>query len=258
MSDMHGRFGWVEYMADDVPGAAAFYRALLGFETKDSGGGMDYHILHKADVGFGGMMKMPESAKAGGMTPCWLGYIMVDDIEASLDALKAAGGASYMPITDVPGMLKFTPVSDPHGAPFFLMQPMGSPPPDGMPKEGEEGTVGWRELMAGDLESDFAFYARLFGWTKTRDHDMGPMGPYRLFGVGGQAEVGGMMTKMAQTPRPFWNHYFNVADLDAACARATAAGGAIINGPIEVPGGQWIGHGVDPQGALFCLLANKH
>src|SRR5579863_6868323 len=102
MSDMHGTFGWIEYMADDVASAANFYAALLGFEIKDAGGGMDYNILHKGDVGYGGMMKIPAPAKAGGMTPCWLGYVMVDDIDASLKALQAAGGRSYMPITDVP------------------------------------------------------------------------------------------------------------------------------------------------------------
>lgn len=254
MSDMHGKFGWIDYMADDVGAAEKFYGAVLGFESRDAGGGMDYHILHKAGVDYGGLMKMPAVAKAGGMKPCWLGYVMVDDIDASLAAAKAAGGQSYTPIVDVPGMLKFIAISDPHGAPFYLMQPMGPPPPDGAPKDGSPGTVGWRELMAGDLENAFAFYSGLFGWKKTHVHDMGPMGAYQLWSAGGQE--GGMMNKMPQTPRPFWNYYFNVDGLDAATARVSAAGGTIVNGPMEVPGGQWVAQGIDTQSAFFALVAN--
>ena len=32
----------------------------------------------------------------------------------------------------------------------------------------------------------FDFYEKLFGWEKREDHDMGPMGVYRLFGRNGQ------------------------------------------------------------------------
>ena len=254
MSATQGQFGWVELMTEDVGAAAKFYGALLGFEARDAGGAMDYQILHKNGVGFGGMMKMPAVAKAGGMLPCWLGYVMVDDIETSLVAAKAAGGRSYTDIVTVPDMLRFIAVSDPHGAPFYLMQPMGSPPSEGMPKPGEQGTVGWRELLAGDLASDFAFYSGLFGWKKTEVHDMGPMGPYQLWAAGEQ--TGGMMTKPKESPRPLWNYYFNVDTLDAAVARAKDAGGKIVNGPMQVPGGQWVAQGFDPQGAFFCLVAN--
>jgi uncharacterized protein len=31
----------------------------------------------------------------------------------------------------------------------------------------------------------------------------------------------------------------------------------VINGPMEVPGGRWIINGLDPQGAMFALLAPK-
>ena len=31
------------------------------------------------------------------------------------------------------------------------------------------------------------------------------------------------------------------------------AGGKIVNGPMEVPGGDWIAQGIDPQGAMFAV-----
>ncbi|WP_395844225.1 VOC family protein [Cystobacter fuscus] len=50
-----------------------------------------------------------------------------------------------------------------------------------------------------------------------------------------------------------WMYYVTVEDLDAALARATAKGARVLNGPMEVPGGQRIVQLMDPQGAAFAL-----
>jgi predicted enzyme related to lactoylglutathione lyase len=34
-------------------------------------------------------------------------------------------------------------------------------------------------------------------------------------------------------------------------------GGQILNGPMQVPGGDWIIQGKDPQGAMFALVGQK-
>jgi predicted enzyme related to lactoylglutathione lyase len=69
--------------------------------------------------------------------------------------------------------------------------------------------------------------------------------------------MGGVMTKMPQSPVPFWLFYFNVTALDAAIARVKAAGGKLVNDPMQVPMGRWIAQCVDPQGAMFALIAPK-
>ena len=83
------------------------------------------------------------------------------------------------------------------------------------------------------------------------------MGTYQLFATGGGAPAGGMMTKPPSIPRPFWGYYFNVPAIDAAADRVKAAGGTILMGPHEVPGGQWIVQCKDPQDAYFALVARK-
>ena len=65
------------------------------------------------------------------------------------------------------------------------------------------------------------------------------------------------MTKMAHDPVPFWLFYFNVDAIDAAAARVGEAGGSVLRGATEVPGGQWIVHCADPQGAMFAMVAPK-
>ena len=42
--------------------------------------------------------------------------------------------------------------------------------------------------------------------------------------------------------------------LPLSWARSTAGGGAVLNGPMEVPGGAWIIQASDPQGAMFALI----
>jgi hypothetical protein len=96
----------------------------------------------------------------------------------------------------------------------------------------------------------------MFGWTKADAIDMGPMGTYQLFAAGGPP-IGGMMTKPPQVPAPFWGFYFNVPAIDAGAARIAAGGGKILNGPVQVPGGQWVVNAMDPQGAAFSLVASK-
>jgi hypothetical protein len=87
--------------------------------------------------------------------------------------------------------------------------------------------------------------------------DMGPpMGTYQIFAIGG-TPAGGMMNKPPQIPYPFWVYYFNVDGIDAAITRVQQAGGKILNGPMEVPGGSWIAQCRDPQGAMFAMVAPR-
>ena len=111
-------------------------------------------------------------------------------------------------------------------------------------------------LNVDDVEEAVAFYSTLFGWTKAEHHDMGPMGIYQMFATGGET-IGGMMTKPPAVPAPCWLYYFNIDAIDAAASRVQAGGGAILNGPMEVPGGHWIVQCRDPQGAVFCLVAPR-
>jgi predicted enzyme related to lactoylglutathione lyase len=52
---------------------------------------------------------------------------------------------------------------------------------------------------------------------------------------------------------PSWNHYIRVADVDAAAGKITENGGKVIIGPMDVPGGDRIVMGMDPQGGMFAL-----
>lgn len=256
MSDHRGKFIWYDVMTTDMTAAEAFYTAVVGWKAAAAGmADRPYTVFSAGEAIIGGLMPLPPEAAAMGMPPCWTGYIAVDDVDADAARVTAAGGAVRRPPADIPGVGRFAVVADPTGAGFILFRGQGEAPPARTPMA--PGHIGWHELHAGDMETAFAFYAGLFGWTRTSDLDMGPMGTYRLFATGGSEAVGGMMTKPPQVPMPFWLFYFAVDAIDAAAARVTGAGGKVLNGPMEVPGGAWIIQCLDPQGAMFALVGPK-
>jgi hypothetical protein len=69
--------------------------------------------------------------------------------------------------------------------------------------------------------------------------------------------MGAIMRKPEQAPVSAWTHYFRVADIHSAKATVEAAGGTIMLAPMEVPGGDWIIQGSDPQGAFFALVGKN-
>ncbi|HXW20661.1 MAG TPA: VOC family protein [Roseiarcus sp.] len=256
MADSQGKFVWYELLTTDMAAAEKFYRGVLGWSAREAGApGMSYTLFSVGEVGAAGMLTLPKAAKDMGATPHWTGYIAVDDVDAYARKVTEAGGRIYAPATDIPSIGRFAAAGDPHGADFVIFKPlpgMRAPviAPDAV------GHAGWRELMAGDLETEFAFYSKLFGWTKGDAVDMGPMGRYQLFATGGTT-IGGMMTKPQSLPRPGWNYYFNVAGVNDSIAKVKAGGGKVVNGPHQVPGGSWIVQCLDPQGVMLALVSRN-
>jgi predicted enzyme related to lactoylglutathione lyase len=253
MSEHAGKFVWYEWMGADPGRAATFYGEVVGWNVVESGmAGFPYRIASTGDHGVAGLFATPPQAT--GAPPCWSGYVAVDDIDAAAQKLKAAGGHIMRPAWDIPNVGRAALVADPQGAAFLLFRPSGGQAPPA-PAPGTPGLVGWRELHAGDGKAAMEFYAGQFGWSEDRQHDMGPVGVYRIFKAGDQE--GGVMTKMPNGAGPCWLYYFNVEAADAASARVSANGGKVVNGPHQVPGGLYVTQCVDPEGALFGLVAAK-
>ena len=255
MSESQGKFVWYELATTDAAAAEAFYKSVVGWGAQDAGvPGSAYTLWTAGGTPVGGLMALTEEARSAGSRPGWRGYVAVADVDAGAAQVVKAGGTIRHAPEDIPGVGRFAVVADPQGVGFLLFRGNGEPPL--VPAPGTPGHVGWHELVTTDQEAAFAFYAGLFGWTKSEGLDMGPMGIYQLFAIGG-VPAGGMMTKPEAAPAPYWLYYINVDAIDAAVARITAGGGQIILGPMEVPGGSWIVNGLDPQGVLFAVVAPR-
>jgi predicted enzyme related to lactoylglutathione lyase len=256
---MASPFVWYDLMTTDLEGARRFYGDVLGWTARDAGMPNPYWLLLAGERPIGGAMQLTSEMISGGGRPSWMGHVGVDDVEASAAQVTALGGAIHRPPTDIPGVGRFAIAADPLGAIFSLFEPTAAyrasaPPP---PAPDAPGCPGWRELLSTDWEKAWDFYSALFGWTKDTAFDMGPMGLYQLFRTGGDAAEGGMFNKPPEIPAVFWLYYFNVSGCAAAAERVKAAGGKVMMGPHEVPGGSWIINCTDPQGAMFSLVSRQ-
>lgn len=253
MSQRQSNFVWYELLTNAAPAAKRFYAAVVGWEMEDVPVlDMTYTLLKAGDVQVGGILEMPQAAMADGVKPGWLGYVGVDDVDAMTEQVRQNRGSVHRPPTDIPNVGRFAVVTDRQGTPFYLFKPgrPGTPAPSTQP-----GQIGWRELHTTDWQDAFSFYGGLFGWTRDASHDMGPMGTYQLFAVNGE-QTGGMFNSPAVNAGPYWQFYFRVQSVTASAKRIAEAGGRVLNGPMQVPGGQWMVQGSDPEGTLFALLSS--
>jgi predicted enzyme related to lactoylglutathione lyase len=257
-------FIWYELMTPDPAGAARFYGAVVGWTiaaTRDPAAGeVDYRMIGRSDGGnAGGILALNADMLAGGARPAWLGYIHAPDVDAAIAAITADGGAVHMPATDLP-VGRIAMVSDPQGAAFYIMDPVPPPGMEGMESDvfsvDQPQRVRWNELATSDPDAAVAFYKKHFGWSQEGEMPMGELGAYRFI-QRGDVGLGAVMPLMEGYPAPMWNFYIGVDDIDRAHAAVTANGGTIMAEPMQVPGGEFVVNGVDPQGAAFGLVGPR-
>ena len=250
-----GRPVWYELMTTDTAAAETFYKNVVGWTTAPFDSSPNpYTVFSRAGkVGVGGLMPRPTGMN---MPPFWSMYVATPNFEDTVAHIKKLGGSEMSGVIDVPTVGRIQMVKDPQGAAFYVIQPL---PREERPETAPEiGEGSWHELMTTDAEAAMRFYTAVFGWQPSETMDMGPMGKYHMFNRP-HGMIGGMMNKppeLAHVP-PHWMIYFRVPDINAAADRIKSNGGQILNGPMEVPGGDWILNATDPQGAAFSLHAKK-
>jgi predicted enzyme related to lactoylglutathione lyase len=256
-----GDFIWYELMSPDPEGSKAFYDAVVGWNIGEAAPEFNgYRMIGRSDGKFaGGVLPLTAEMQQHGARPLWLGYIHVRDVDASSREIQQAGGKVLM-THDIPNVGRIAMVTDPQGAPFYVMKPI---PPANDPNGKSDvfsvdqpQRVRWNELSTSDPDAALDFYKRQFGWQQEGDMDMGEMGKYRFI-QSGPTTIGAIMRKRPQLPVSLWTYYIGVDDIDRAVAAIKDRGGRILNGPMEIPGGEFALNGMDPQGAAFGLVGPR-
>jgi len=110
----------------------------------------------------------------------------------------------------------------------------------------------WYELLTSDPVAATAFYSSLIGWTSEPWPD--PAMAYTIVSAP-SGSVGGVM---AQDPGkggpPAWTGVVEVPDADAAVARCRELGGAVLDGPFDIPNVGRYAVLADPTGAVFSIM----
>jgi hypothetical protein len=114
-------------------------------------------------------------------------------------------------------------------------------------------TVNWMEVNSPNSEEAFAFYSKIFGWTKS-EMDMGEMGKYTMLHDSEGNPFAGIMQMTSPEwdgVKPHWMIYFHTDNVDTSCQQVKEAGGKVCYEPFDIPGTGRIAICEDPHGAVF-------
>ena len=250
MVGFHGLPCWYELATSDLAGSQPFYTSVLGWTWTDAGmPGMTYMLASADKTMVAGSMQT-----APGQPPAWAIYFAVDSCDATVAAATALGAKVVAPPADIPNTGRFAVLIDPQGAAFAILQPL--PLADGSTGGGafDQKKIGhgnWHELITPDPAAALAFYGALFGWKVSQSMPMGPDMTYHIFARDG-LDIGGSFAMPGS--KPFWKPYFGIASAKTALTTVPAAGGKVLRGPDEVPGGAMTLQISDAQGITLALV----
>ena len=255
MANKHGEFIWYELLTPDSDASKAFYDSVVGWSIgAKPEGDMDYRMIQAPDGAVGGVMQLNADMIAGGAKPTWLGYFGVDDVDAAVASITAAGGQVHLPPFDIAGVGRIAMVTDPQGVPFYVMRGASDGTSTAYSRHGL-GHVSWNELLTPDDAAALAFYDKQLNIKKVGAMPMGAMGDYSFISNSEGGEAIGAVMKAPPGAPSAWNFYFRVSDIEAAKQRIEQSGGKVAHGPMEVPGGEMVLQASDPHGARFGLVA---
>lgn len=111
-----GCFVWERLRTPDPAAAAAFYGATFGWTARLS------------DDASGGVFELPDGTRvaevlktAPGEPTGWLPFVLVDDLDAIRAHASELGGTAAEPVA-IPGIGRFSAITDPEGATFAAHQ----------------------------------------------------------------------------------------------------------------------------------------
>jgi predicted enzyme related to lactoylglutathione lyase len=243
---VRGEFVWHDLLTPNAAGAHDFYGKAVGWKKVPWDEDPSYVMFSAPSGLIGGVVETRAT------TPQWLPYIGTPDVAATVETATGLGARVQTPPTPLPNGAGYAVLIDPQGAAFGIHASPDAGEDGAAPEAGE---FSWHELATSVAPNvAFAFYAELFGWDEITQYDMGPMGPYLIFGHAGR-QLGGMFAKgnAGKPGSAYWLGYVNVADLEATVELAKGARATLLTGPMDVPGGDRIATLMDPHGAFFAL-----
>lgn len=253
---------WIDTEQADVEAAAEFYSGLFGWTFEDvmPPGAPGRYLIAKLD----GQDVAGLAGSAGG-TPRWSTYIAVDDADAAVQRLTAAGATVLSAPADAGEGGRSAALTDPQGVEFRLWQAKRRL---GAQAVNAPGSWNFSDLHTDDPTAAFAFYSGAFGW-KVDDVGFGLM--VRRPGYGDhlaatsdpdirerQAEISAppgfedaiaWVAPMAPGEPPHWHVTFAVADRDQTVTDAKRLGAEVLRQRET----EWTRDALirDPQGAEF-------
>ncbi|MEM7060024.1 MAG: VOC family protein [Pseudomonadota bacterium] len=119
----HGNIHWSELMTNDVDAAKTFYSTTAGWEFDDVPmHNFTYTVCKVGEAPVAGIMPIA-SMEQDGVSPHWMTYVEVSDVDAVVDKVETSGGKVLTPPFDVPNVGRIAVLADHDGAVVGMMTP---------------------------------------------------------------------------------------------------------------------------------------
>ena len=247
----HGSPCWIELASQEAASGKHFYAALFNWQLKDMPIPEGVYTLFAIDNDdIGAMYQLPKTSTELTTPTYWGIYFAVDDLNTTLEILKAHGGKVVVGPHVVGDAGQMAQCQDPEGTTFSLWQ---AGQHIGSIRKDEPNSLCWVELMCRKPDICKAFYSKVLGWlpqiTLMDDFD------YCEWLVGDTA-IGGMMEMTPEWGNmpSHWMPYIMVENCDATVAKATEIGGKVCVAPTDIPKVGRFSVLNDPQGGLFSVI----
>jgi uncharacterized protein len=117
-----GEFCWNELATSNVKAAKDFYTKVFGWKFTDHDmGDTTYSMIKLNDKDFGGIWAIPKD-KEKQIPPHWMAYILVENLDKSLEKAKSHGATIMKPAANAGDFGRFAIITDPTGAHIALWQ----------------------------------------------------------------------------------------------------------------------------------------
>lgn len=246
---------WLDLGSPDTRASADFYTALFGWSAESAGPEAGDYGLFRLD---GRTVAALGPLVDEGSLPTWTVYFATPDADRTTELVQQAGGRVRFAPFDVFTAGRMAGYTDPAGADFAVWQPHDT---RGLDLVTEEGSLCWTECYSVDAERAKSFYRAVFGWQE-RDVAFGETRYTVLTPADGGTDDahGGIMQlgpeHTARGTSSHWLPYFEVPNVDAGLAIATALGATVRIPAMDVPRIGRLAQLQDPHGAVFAIITS--
>lgn len=252
-----GKIIWRDLLTDDPAASQRFYGELFGWTFENVGKASNlksdstYTLIRHNGQLIGGMIDSVALNNRSDISQ-WVVSMSVEDLDARVDAITAAGGRVMTPPTDLQERGRLALIRDAQGALIGLLETRDGDPRD---SDAEMGDFLWEELWTTDVESASAFYSDLAGLAADNvdlDPDTADAPTYRLLKAGDTPRIG-VMANPLDGLDPVWVSYLRVESPAAITSRVADLGGRIIVEARDRPVGGQAAFIAGPSGAGIAL-----
>ena len=227
-----GKIVWRDLLTNDPAASQRFYGELFGWEFESVGNASNlrsdsaYTLIRHNGKLIGGMV---DTLALNGRDDIsqWVVLMAVEDLDARVATVKASGGKTVTPPTDLQDRGRLALVRDAEGALLGLLETRDGDPRDSEP---EIGGFLWDELWTTDVQNASEFLGKVAGLTPDTiviDSDQATAPTYRLLKAGDRPRVG-ILPNPLDGLDPVWVSYIRVESPAAVTSRVAGLGGRVI------------------------------